>query len=324
MANSSKAQVLADIQTLLKKRYKTEPTGTKFNVLEAVVYAICHENATKSQADRAFARFKSDFFDWNEVRVSSIDEIRAVFKGMQDEEERAAKLRRFLRQLFDKTYGFNLDALAKKPLKDSIKTLQEYEAFQSDYLVAEVSRLGLGGHAIGLDRAALRLLERLGLGSGDGDVAALRGSVERAVSKTRGPEFAVLVAEVCADVCVEPEPKCPACDLKKLCPTGSAKISGKTTPAAAKSPPAAEPSAAKKGSEAEKTQTGKPEAKKVEAKPAAAPAPPAEKGKTLKPKAVEPAKAPKSQPDLRTKPAPAKAQPAPVKPAETGKKPKTK
>ena len=67
-------------------------------------------------------------------------------------EERARRIRRFLRQLFNRTYGFNLDALAKKPLKEALKVLQTYEAFSSDYVTATVIQQALGGHAIPIDK----------------------------------------------------------------------------------------------------------------------------------------------------------------------------
>ncbi len=133
MATQSKAQHLADIQGLLKKRYKPSPAPPKLTVFESVVYGICHEDATRTQADAAMEAFRTGFFDWNEVRVSPITEIQGVFEKLRipDAEERAGRLRRFLRQLFEKFYGFNLEPLLKKPLKDATKSLQEFEALHS-------------------------------------------------------------------------------------------------------------------------------------------------------------------------------------------------
>src|SRR3954467_3908012 len=138
MATQSKSQLLNEVHTLLKKRYKpkTDRGNGELTVLEAIIYGLCHEGTTREQANQALSRFKDDFFDWNEVRVSTIEEIQGALAGLPDTEARAQKIRRFLRQLFEKTYGFNLDALTKKSLKDSIKSLQEYEALESDYVLA--------------------------------------------------------------------------------------------------------------------------------------------------------------------------------------------
>ncbi len=112
MATQSKAQFLTDVYTLLKRRYKpkAERNAARLSVLKAVVYGICHEDTTREHANQALSRFKDEFFDWNEVRVSSLEEIQENLAGIPEAAERARRIRRFLRQLFNRTYGFNLDA----------------------------------------------------------------------------------------------------------------------------------------------------------------------------------------------------------------------
>ncbi|MDB5350294.1 MAG: putative endoIII-related endonuclease [Planctomycetota bacterium] len=224
MAAPSKAQLLNEVYTLLKKRYKLEPRSERLTVLEAVVYGICHEGTTREQAEQALSRFRDQFFDWNEVRVSSIEEIRDTLAGQPDSEERANRLRRFLRQLFEKTYGFALDGLSKKPLKESIKSLQEYEAMGGDYVLATVIQQALGGHAMPVDEPILRGLRRLGVIDEGADAASVRSLLERAVPKNRGVEFVDLMEELTHDTCVAGPPDCFRCELKKICPTGQARL----------------------------------------------------------------------------------------------------
>jgi endonuclease III len=218
MATQSKAQFLTDVYTLLKRRYKpkAERNAARLSVLKAVVYGICHENTTRENANQALSRFKDEFFDWNEVRVSDVDEIRESLAGIPDAEERARRIRRFLRQLFNRTYGFNLDGLTKKPLKEALKVLQTYEAFSSDYVTATVIQQALGGHAIPVDKDTHRALERLGIT--EASISDLRAVIERAVPKNRGAEFLDLIEDLANDTCVEGQPDCPRCDLRKICP----------------------------------------------------------------------------------------------------------
>jgi endonuclease-3 len=225
MATQSKAQLLNEVHTLLKKRYKPKPdrANGRLSVLEAVIYGLCHEATTREQANQALSRFKDGFFDWNEVRVSSIEEIQSTLAGMSDTEARGQRIRRFLRQLFERTYGFSLEAQTKKSLKDAIKSLQEYEALSSDYVLATVIQQALGGHAIPVDEPARRVLERLGIAEPALDNPALRAVIERAVPKNRGVEFIELIEELAHDTCVEGVPDCPSCDLRKICPTGVAR-----------------------------------------------------------------------------------------------------
>ncbi len=217
MASQSKTQLLNNIHTLLKRRYKpkVDRDASKLSVLKAVVYGICHEDTTREHANQALSRFNDEFFDWNEIRVSSVDEIQETLAGVPDPETRAQRIRRFLRQLFNRTYGFTLDALTKKPLKEALKTLRTYEAFESDYVTATVIQHALGGHAIPVDKPGRRALERLGIS--EPEVSAVRGVLERAVPKNRGAEFLDLIEDLTNDTCIEGEPDCSRCELRKIC-----------------------------------------------------------------------------------------------------------
>jgi len=259
MAAPSKAQLLTDVHTLLKRRYKLGPRPARMTVLEAVVYGICHEDTTREQANQALSRFKDEFFDWNEVRVSSVREIQGVLAGLPDAEERARRIRRFLRQLFSKTYGFSLEPLVKKPLKEAVKALQEFEAAQSGFVLATVIQQALGGHAIPIDAPLRRGLYRLGVSEPETDEATLRAALERVVPKNRGAEFGDLMEELTHDTCVEGEPDCPRCELRKLCPTGLARLASEKAaakkaarePAQSRSPGARKKDAATRDGDAE-------------------------------------------------------------------------
>ncbi|QEH33035.1 Endonuclease III [Aquisphaera giovannonii] len=298
MATQSKSQFLNDIHSHLKRRYKPKPDRApgRLSILEAVVYGVCHEDVTREQANQALSRFKDSFFDWNDVRVSHIDEVREALADIPDPEARAQRIRRFLRQLFEKTYGFNLDALAKKPLKEALKALQAYEAFHSDFVTATVTQLALGGHAIPVDSSTRRALDRLGVA--EPDIPTLRAVLERAVPKNRGQEFIELVEELAHDTCVPGTPDCPRCELRKLCPYAhSAKEaakaggrSGATKPAEAPAAPAAPEKDDKKPRDAAKEHAKKPGAS------APAPPPPAKKPP---PRASAPPEPPKPPPTKR-------------------------
>ena len=76
-------QVLGKGRKVTTGKETVEPIDIDaLNVLEQVLYAFCREDATSTQADRAFQQLQERFFDWNEVRVSSIREIAEAFEGM--------------------------------------------------------------------------------------------------------------------------------------------------------------------------------------------------------------------------------------------------
>lgn len=209
MATQSKTQYLTDLQAYLKRRYKPKPEKAvgRLTVIEAVVYGICHEDTTREQANQALSRFKDQFFDWNEVRVSPLAEVQETLAGIPDPAARAHRIRRFLRQLFEKTYNFTLEQLTKKPLKEALKSLQPFEAFTSDYVTATVVQQALGGHAIPIDESTRQAFEHLGLV--EPDVATLRGLIERAIPKNRGVEFIELLEDMAHDPTLAKDSKAP-------------------------------------------------------------------------------------------------------------------
>ena len=194
-------------------------------VLEQFLYAILRENATRDAADHAFQQLKDQFFDWNEVRVSSTLEIAELLvEHLADAEVRAQRIVDFLQEIFETTYSFDLDplmeVLQKKGLKQASKQLSRYQA-ANDYSVAWVMQHSLGGHAIPLDSAALRVLKRIGLTEDQHDMEALRASIEHQVPKAKGSQFVDLISDLADSHCSEGEPACPECPLRSLCPTGS-------------------------------------------------------------------------------------------------------
>jgi endonuclease III len=296
MATQSKSQFLTEVHSQLKRRYKPKPdrSAGRLTVLEAVVYGICHEDTTREQANQALSRFKDHFFDWNEVRVSPIAEVQETLADIPDPHGRAQRIRRFLRQLFERTYGFTLEPLTKKPLKDALKVLHAYEAFTSDYVTATVIQQALGGHAIPIDSSTRRALDRLGIS--ETDLPSLRAVLERAVPKNRGVEFLELLEELAHDTCVEGTPECPRCELKKNCPYVQARKNEAHhgTKSAAKSAPK---SAAKHAPEPPKGKAPK-QTTKEPVKPAAKERPPTPPASHKKPPGKQPPP-PKSPPGKR-------------------------
>ncbi len=113
-------------------------------------------------------------------------------------------------------------------------------------MLASVTQQSLGGHAIPVDAPIRRGLDRLGLIDDSMDDHAVRSLLERAVPKNRGAEFIDLMEELTHDTCVEGEPDCPRCELRKICPTGQEKIAAaktaeKAAAKAARGKPAPEP-----------------------------------------------------------------------------------
>jgi endonuclease-3 len=187
-------------------------------VLEHLIYGVCREGTTREKADAAFRALQANFFDWNEVRVSMIREVADVIDELPDAEARAQRIISLLQEIFETTFSFELDSLHKKGLKQAEKQLQRYQG-SDPYVVAYTLQTGLGGHYLPLDNAMSRALKRLEVLDGEPDEAA-RASLEHLVPKSRGYQFCEAVSAVAHEFCHSQAPKCSACPMHEVCPSG--------------------------------------------------------------------------------------------------------
>src|SRR4029078_9419371 len=100
----------------LKKRYKTTTPRSEQPVLEALLYAACLENTSPTVAEQVYAPIKASFFDWNEVRVSTVKELAEVMEPLFEPMEAAARLKGILQTVFESDYSFDLENLKKQNL----------------------------------------------------------------------------------------------------------------------------------------------------------------------------------------------------------------
>src|SRR5437588_10850793 len=195
----NKQRLVTQVMSCLSKS-KAPPELPGRPVLEQFIYAVCREGSTREAADNAFKSLQEQFFDWNEVRVSSVRELADALEGVSDAEARAQRIIDFLQEVFETTFSFDLEPLQKQGLKQAAKQLARYHA-ANDYAVAWVVQQSLAGHAIPLDPPSLRVLRRLGLTDGDhDDLEALRASVEHHIPKARGPLFNDMLSALADEV----------------------------------------------------------------------------------------------------------------------------
>jgi endonuclease-3 len=238
-AITNKQQLLNKAYTALKKRFPlpepAEPPAER-TVLEELIYAACRDGTTQADADRAYASLRRAFIDWNEVRVSTVQEVADALRPLPHPGSRAKRIVSLLQAVFEERYSYDLSDVLKKGLKDTARKLRFYKEGVNDFAVAWVIQRLFGGHAIPLDGPTLRVLQRLGIVEpGEPEsLEAIRGSLEHIVPKARDAELTELLSIHAKELCVEGTPKCVACPLKPDCPTAPEVLSKKPAPASGK------------------------------------------------------------------------------------------
>lgn len=218
-ATTNKQRLLGQLFVALKKYYDP-PEPADRPVLEQCVYGILREGATREEAEVAFDRLQTQFFDWNEVRVSSPHEVEEALAGLPQPALKAERVVSLLQEVFESTYSFDLESLHKKGMKQAAKQVSRYDA-ATDFTVAWVTQNGLGGHAIPLDAPTLRTVRRMGLVEECDGVAAAQSSLEHQIPKVKGALFGDLISLVARDFCHEDEPNCSECPLRGECVMGA-------------------------------------------------------------------------------------------------------
>ena len=195
MSTPSRSDLITKTFRVLKKRFKRRPTPSGRTVLEHLLYACCLENATPAQADEAFGKLQTLYFDWNEVRVTTISELTDVMGKISDASDAARRLRYCLHHVFESHYSFEIDELKKLTIGKAIKQLKSYQGI-TPFVISYVVQKGLEGHTIPLNNGALRAFTILGIVS-EKDARKKRvPGLERAIGKNKGVEFGELVHQL--------------------------------------------------------------------------------------------------------------------------------
>jgi endonuclease-3 len=167
-------------------------------VLEHLMFAGALENARYESALRVFQILKEEFFDWNEVRVSTIRDLADVAMGLPDPRAAAQRIKQSLQYIFESSYSFDLESLRKLPLGQAVEKLRKIDG-ATPFMVGYVVQHALGGHTIPLDAASLRVLNILGLADDSEVTSGTVAGLERAIPKTQGQDFAWALHEFAAE-----------------------------------------------------------------------------------------------------------------------------
>jgi endonuclease-3 len=171
-------------------------------VFEQLLFACCLENAHYESAELAFAALADPqariFFDWNEVRVSTVRELAEAMASLPDPPTAANRVKRVLQSIFESTYSFDLEELRKQNLGPAVDHLRKLDG-TTNFSVAYVIQAALGGHAIPVDGGTLEALLVVDLVTEEDVREGVVPGLDRAIPKSRGLEFASQLHQLGAD-----------------------------------------------------------------------------------------------------------------------------
>lgn len=198
MSTSPRAALLAKIHKVLKKHYKPIAPPSERSLFEHLLYSACLENTSYDKADEIFARLQQSYFDWNEVRVSTVAELAETMADLAFANEQAGNLKRALHSVFEAHYSFDIEPLKKQNIGKAEEQLRKYQG-ASPFMISYTIQHGLDGHAIPIDRAAMELMMILNVVTPAEAEKGVVPGLERAIPKNKGIEFGSLLHQFAAD-----------------------------------------------------------------------------------------------------------------------------
>lgn len=203
MSAPARTSLISKLHRVLKQRFKPISHDGDRPLMEQMLFACCLENAPYEKAEKAFQSLASSFFDWNEVRVSTVKELAEVIRDLPYPDAAASNVKRLLQNVFESTYSFEIESVKKQNIGVGIKRLAKLEG-ATPFVVAYATQQCLGGHAIPLDRGAIEVLYIVGIASDAERASGNIPGMERAIPKNRGHEFSSLLHQLAAEFVANP------------------------------------------------------------------------------------------------------------------------
>lgn len=204
MSASNRAAILTKVHKVLKKHYKPVEPPADRTVLEQLLYAAVLENTDFETADECFAKLQENFFDLNEIRVTTITELAETLAAAGNATAAAQRVKKALQSVFEAHYQYDIESLRKQNLGKAVAELEKY-AGVTPFGVAYVTQNALGGHAIACGRGALEALLAVGaINDAELEKQQVPG-MERAIPKNKGVEFFSLLHQLGVDLASSPQ-----------------------------------------------------------------------------------------------------------------------
>lgn len=173
----------------LKRAHPKVEKVTHDDPIEAVIHGIIGEYTSDAATQKAIKGFQATFVDWNDLRVSRMEEIVEVLQEDNAASRAAASaLITALRAIFDEYHTLSLQPLkkmGKRPAKQAVEALDGIGHFAVSYCMLTA----LQGHAIPLTEAMATYLRQNEIVDPEADAHDIEGFLTRQVAAKNAYEF---------------------------------------------------------------------------------------------------------------------------------------
>ena len=216
---------IPEIITRLDAAYGIPEWRPHHDPTSELVLTILSQNTSDANSGRAFVRLLEAFPDWDAVIDAPLPELIAAIQPGGLAPTKAPRIQAALRDIRDRTGGFDLDFLASMPLEEAREWLRSIHGV-GPKTVACVLMFALGLPAMPVDTHVFRVSTRLGLIPARAGKAAMTPEKAHALLEAMVPRddfyaFHIGLIKHGRRTCDAQRPECPECVVQDLCPSAT-------------------------------------------------------------------------------------------------------
>ena len=159
--------------------------------MRRLAIGILGVDSREEEVERVVNRLMANMIDWNEVRVSTVEEVQDGIDHKTIGTYKACRnLINALQAVFNMENKLSLDRLKSIGRREAKQCLESLNGV-SEYAVASVVLWSLGGHAIPVNNRLLQSLRDADLVNSSASRAEVQAFLERHISAVQAKEFCI-------------------------------------------------------------------------------------------------------------------------------------
>jgi len=211
----------ARIIELLDREYGTLPWRPHGDPVAELVLTLLSQNTSDTNSGRAFIRLLSDFPDWPSLLDAPVKRIERAIRPGGLAPTKAPRLQAMLREVHQRRGSFDLAFLSELPLEEARAWLRSLPGV-GPKTAACVLLFSLGRPALPVDTHVHRVATRLGLVPEKTTAERAHEVLEAMLTAEQVYPFHIHLIRLGRRTCIAQRPRCPACPLRKQCPSAEA------------------------------------------------------------------------------------------------------
>jgi len=208
----------ARIIALLEREYSTVPWRPAGDPIAELVLTLLSQNTSDSNSGRAFIRLLDAFPDWPSLLDADVKEIERAIQPGGLAPTKAPRLQALLREVQARRGSLDLSFLSDLPFEEARAWLRSLPGV-GPKTAACVLLFSLGLPALPVDTHVHRVAKRLGLVPEKSTAEQAHELLEAMLKPEQVYPFHIQLIKHGRRTCSAQRPKCPACPLRKQCPS---------------------------------------------------------------------------------------------------------